>query len=418
MIDLTFLRTHFRWLLAGFVLTFASSFGQTYFIALFGGQLRNAFGLSHGELGGLYTIATLASAATLVWLGQLADRMSLRLLSALTLGGLAAASLAMAGVASPLMLIAVFFGLRLFGQGLLSHLAMTAMGRWFLEYRGRALSIAALGFPVGEAVLPSVVVALVAAFGWRQTWLAAGATLVLVLLPLVVRLLRTEPVPRQPGPARTAGAAGTAPRAAERAGAEQRQWSRAEVLRDPLFYALLPGILAPSFMVTGVFFHQVHLAEVKGWSLSWFAACYPVYAAATVALSLVAGWAIDRWRAARLLPFYLLPLAAGLAVLALVDAPAGTVVFMLLAGCTSAGGVTLLGALWAELYGTRHLGANRALAVAGTVFASALGPGVMGWLIDGGIGIEDQLLAMAACALAGASLFHLLTPRLRYLTAV
>ena len=99
------------------MLTFASSFGQTYFIALFGGQLRGAFGLSHGELGGLYTIATLASAATLVWLGQLADRMPLRLLSALTLGGLAAASLAMAGVASPLMLIAVFFGLRLFGQG-------------------------------------------------------------------------------------------------------------------------------------------------------------------------------------------------------------------------------------------------------------------------------------------------------------
>jgi hypothetical protein len=91
---------------------------------------------------------------------------------------------------------------------------------------------------------------------------------------------------------------------------------------------------------------------------------------------------------------------------------------MLLAGCTSAGGVTLLGALWAELYGTRHLGANRALAVAATVFASALSPGVMGWLIDGGIGIEDQLLAMAACALAGASLFHLLTPRLRHLTAV
>lgn len=50
--------------------------------------------------------------------------------------------------------------------------------------------------------------------------------------------------------------------------------------------------------------------------------------------------------------------------------------------------------------------------------ASALGPGVMGWLIDGGIRIEDQLLAMAACALAGASLFHLLTPRLRHLTAV
>jgi MFS family permease len=151
--------------------------------------------------------------------------------------------------------------------------------------------------------------------------------------------------------------------------------------------------------------------------LTWFAACYPIYALATVAVSLATGWAVDRWRAARLLPFYLLPLAAGLLVLAWVDVPAGTVAFMMLAGATSGGAVTLLGALWAELYGTRHLGAIRALAVAGMVFSSALGPGVMGWLIDWGVILEHQFLVMAVYTVAGASLFRLLAPRLRYVTA-
>ena len=183
MTDLDFLRSNARWLAAGLLLTFASSFGQTYFIALFGGQLRAAFELSHGDFGSLYTLATLASAATLVWLGPSADRVSVHRLAALTLCGLAAASLAMAGVASPLMLVAVLYGLRLFGQGMLSHLAMTAMARWFSEYRGRALSIAGLGFPFGEAVLPSVAVALMAALGWRQTWVAAAGMLLVVAAP-------------------------------------------------------------------------------------------------------------------------------------------------------------------------------------------------------------------------------------------
>ena len=405
MIDLHFFKAHARWLAAGFLLALASSFGQTYFIALFAGEIRSTFDLSHGAFGGLYTLATLASAGTLVGLGHLADRMRLAGLSAIALCALAAMSLAMAGVSSTIMLVGVLFGLRLFGQGMLTHIAMTAMARWFAEHRGRALSIAALGHPAGEAILPSVVVVLTIAIGWRATWLAATAFL-LAAAPLVFWLLR-----REPASARTHLGAGGAVRS------DRRQWTRSEVLRDRHFYALLPGIMAPSFMTTAVFFHQVHLAETKAWTLGWFAACYPIYALATVLVSLASGWAIDRKGAARLLPFYLVPLASGLLALATVDGPPAAVLFMTLAGITSGGAVTLLGALWAELYGTRHLGAIRALAVASMVLSSALGPGVMGALIDWGVSLEDQFLAMAAYALGAAGLFHLLTPRLRHLTA-
>ena len=54
----------------------------------------------------------------------------------------------------------VIFALRLCGQGMTSHIAVVAMARWFDAERGRALSIAALGFSVGEAVLPIVFVVL------------------------------------------------------------------------------------------------------------------------------------------------------------------------------------------------------------------------------------------------------------------
>ncbi len=401
MLSLAFLRENARWLGAGFLLALSSSFGQTFFIAIFAGELRAAFGLSHGAFGGIYTAATLASAATLVWLGKAADHVRLSWLSAATLCGLAVAAIAMAGVAGPLMLLGVIYGLRLFGQGMLSHLAMTAMGRWYAAQRGRAISVAALGFPAGEAIFPILAVTLMAWLGWRWTWVVAAAALLLLAIPLVVQLLRREPAPAKPADSdRTAAA--TAP---------VRDWTRREVLRDPFFYGLLPGILAPSFILTGVFFHQVHLVETKGWSLAWFAASFMGYAAAVVVTSLIVGWAVDRWSAARLLPAYLLPMALGLVVLAAVDDPLAAPAFMILAGGTAGGAITILSALWAELYGTRNLGAIRALGVAGMVFASALAPGFMGWLIDLGIGLEDQIAGMAAYAFLAAGCFVLLTRR-------
>ncbi len=346
----------------------------------------------------------IASAATLVWLGKLADRKGLALLSAAILCGLAAAALAMSAAGSLVVLAGALFGLRLFGQGMLGHIAMTAMARWFTAHRGRALSIAALGFPAGEAVFPFLAVALIAAIGWRTTWMVAAALLLCLALPLCVWLLQREP---------DTGVPEAGDGAAGRPAAAPRDRTRREVLRDPFFYGLLPGIMAPSFMITGVFFHQVHLVETKGWSLAWFAASFPAYSVAAVAGSLGCGWAVDRWDAVRLISGYLLPMALGFLVLGLGATPAAAPVFMALIGCTAGAGATIVGALWAELYGTRHLGAIRALAMAALVFAAALAPGSMGWLIDRGVGIETQLLWFTGYTLCAAGALWPLTLRLR-----
>jgi MFS family permease len=190
-------------------------------------------------------------------------------------------------------------------------------------------------------------------------------------------------------------------------------WTRAQVLRDARFYGLLPGLLAPPFIITGVLFHQVHLVEVKGWTLAGFAASYPLYAASATVVALGFGWLVDRHGAARILPFYLVPLALGLALLSVGDAFVIAAAFMVLMGATAGGATIVLGAIWAELYGTGHLGATRALGVALTVLATAMAPGIMGWLIDQGVRLEVQLrlcaLYLGACALG----LGLLLPSLR-----
>ncbi|WP_119462149.1 MFS transporter [Rhodospirillaceae bacterium SYSU D60014] len=401
------LRSEIRWLSSGFLLTLCSGFGQTYFIAIFAGYLKADLAMTDGQFGSLYTVGTLASAALLMWAGKFADKFSIRWLGVGVMAGLALTSLAMASVASAWMLALVLFGLRFFGQGMLTHVAMTAMGRWFNRKRGRAVSIAALGFPAGEAVLPLIAVTAIGLVGWRLMWVAAAVALVAVPVPVLIALLRRERTPTA-GPA-APGDCGEDP--------VRRDWTRGEVLKSRLFYALMPGVLAQPFIATGIFFNQVTIVEMKGWELAWFAAGFPVLAGVSVLSALAAGWMVDRFGARRLLPSFLVPLGVAILILTYVTSPYVLPVFMALVGLTLGSSATIQGALWAELYGTRHLGAIRAFATAGMVFSTALSPGLIGILMDAGVALEAQFLAMAAYCFIAALWMGSLMPRLNRLAA-
>ena len=399
----TFVRRAAPALGLGFLLSFGSSVGQTYFISLFAGDIRADLNLTHGSFGALYTSATLASAMTFLWLGKLTDRFNLSLLSAFSLVGLSGCALLIAGVNSLTSLIMALFGLRLFGQGLLSHIAITAMGCWFMVERGRALSIATLGFPFGEALLPVLVAFLLTFCTWREIWTGASVGMIIIMLPVLLWLAylvreRGLDRPRNDvfGPE----------------GSGRLSWTRGQVLRDPRFYGLLPGLLAPPFIITGVLFHQVHLVETKSWTLAAFASCYPLYAISSIAASLAAGWLIDRSGAARLLRFYLLPLALGLALLAATDAIFAAPAFMLLMGASAGAATVVVGVLWAELYGTDHLGAIRSMVVALLVLSTAMAPGLMGLLIDAGLSLDSQFVLLSIYVFACAIAFVAMSPSL------
>lgn len=380
-----FLGVNARWLGGGLLLTFCSSVGQTFFISLFAGQIRSDFVLSHGDFGFLYMLATLASAGTLVWLGKWADRVSISRLAACWIIALSAAAILMAAANSIVLLLISLYLLRLFGQGMLSHTALVAMGRWFHAERGRAVSVASIGYQIGEGLLPLVVVVLLGYMHWRSVWVCAAIALVIVALPLSHATLSK---PRKPS-------------SRDRDNFERgHQWTRAEVLRDLPFWVVCTGVLAPAFIGTSVFFHQVHLSELKHWSLTVIASSFGVLSITSVVVGLVAGQLIDRFSARVMLPFFLFPLSLGCVVLALFDSAFIMFLFMSLLGTSYGISNAVFGAIWPETYGTRHLGSIRAVVSAAMVFASALGPGITGWLIDLGIGFELQLLTMSVYCLS------------------
>ncbi|MGB0865132.1 MAG: MFS transporter [Granulosicoccaceae bacterium] len=397
---LQFVRDNTRWLLGGFLLTFFSSFGQTFFISLSGAEIRGEYGLSHGEFGGLYMLATLASAATLPSLGRVVDIISVARTIALIVPMLVLATASMALAHSIWGLLLSLYMLRLFGQGMMSHTAMTAMGRWYSAHRGRAVSLVALGHQCGEAILPILAISLFASFGWRISWLLAGAALLLLALPLIYLLMRVERTPQQ------------SDKAVDLSLEPRRHWRREDVLRDGLFWRLTLAVLAPSFISTAIFFHQDYLLTLRGWPAESFAQAFVLLAGITVCSALIAGQLIDKFSGVSLLPYFLLPLAMGCLTIGVVEAEFGIYLFMGLMGVSYGMSSVLYGAIWPELYGTQHLGSIRAVITAMMVFSSALGPGVTGWLIDLGVDYGHQMLVLGTyCVCVSAMMYSVIKQR-------
>ena len=138
---LEFYRQNARWLCGGFLLACFSGFGQTFYISIWGSEIRSEFGLSHGDFGLVYMMATLASAAVLPFVGRLVDVASVAVTSVIVITMLSLAAVTMSFASTLPMLIAAIFLLRLFGQGMMTHTAITAMGRWYASNRGKVLAI-------------------------------------------------------------------------------------------------------------------------------------------------------------------------------------------------------------------------------------------------------------------------------------
>lgn len=400
-----FVARHRRFVGFGFLFAAGSSFGQTYFIGVFGPSIQAEFGLSHTQWGTIYLIGTLASAMLLPWTGRYIDRMNLMRYSYLVLALMICACLVAAATPGPVWLILSIFFLRQSGQGLMSHVAITSMGRYFESHRGRAIAVASLGFAAAEAILPYLAVTLIAVIGWRYTYVGSASLLLLGLVPLVSMLLRGQSSvdSRAETPAVDSAAA-----QAKRS----RSWTLAEMMRDGRFLMMLPGLTAPSAIVTALFFHHLNIADSKGWSAEWITGSYGIYALFITLTSLVAGPLVDRLGAVRLVPFMLVPLILALLTLALFNASLSVWLYMTMIGIHTGISHTAVSAMWAELYGVTHLGAIKSFATAISVFASAMGPVTFGILLDQGFTVELVFVFLACYTLvAGVLLMSALPPR-------
>lgn len=372
-------------LLFGLLATLFSAFGQTFFIGLFSGLWRDEFGLSNARISLLYSAATLISGGLIIKLGGWLDDIPLHRYTAVVVVAFTCGCVLIALAPAAWVLLPGILLLRLCGQGLMGHIAMSTIARYFSSGRGRALSIAQLGFPLGEASFPLLVVAALGSMHWRSLWWLAAA-LLLLLLPLLLLLSRSVPPPET------------------QTAADQSDASRRHVLRDQRFYLILPVILAAPFIITGLFFHQAAVVAAMQWPLALLASAFVVFAICQVGSGLLTGLLIDRFTARRLMRFYLFPMGIACLLLWLHSSRWVAFVYMGLLGLSAGANSTVSGALWAEMYGTRHIGAIRAMQHALMVLSTAASPLLLGVLMDSGVNMRALAAAMGGYALLAAPL--------------
>ena len=373
-----------KWfLMFGFVMAFTSSFGQTFFIGLFTPSIEATFELNHSQWGSIFMTGTLFSAAALTFTGSRIDRMPLRRYSLLVCGCLAAGCLLTAVAPTALFLIPAIFLLRHAGQGLATHTALAGMIKNFREDRGKAVAIATLGFPAGRAALPIFTVMAIAAFGWRETYASCGIIILLLIFPIIAALLKNHP---NTAPVHVLNKS-TIPSTHKNFRLEP---TLRQVLHTPHIYLLVPGLLAPSFFDTALSFHLLPIATLKSWPAEWVTTGYAIYGATSVIGSIWIGTIIDKHGSVRFLPYSLVPYIGGLLVLAFLRDPAWAWLYLGLFGLGSGIRVTLIPVVLSELYGTRHIGAIRSFIATIGVFASAIGPPILGLGLDLQASIETM----------------------------
>ena len=386
MFNFQFLKSNFQYLLFGFLMTFCSSFGQTFFLGIFNPFIREDLNLSHSEFGGIYSAATLVSSLTIIWLGKKIDDFKLRNFAIFVCISLFFAAVFMSQLSSLVHLLLAIFFLRLFGQGLMSHTSSTAMARYFDKNRGKALGVAWLGLSFGEGILPGLVIFLLNYLVWKKIWITIAVFLIVFVLPLIVFLLKNFKD-------------NSIEQEQSKKSENIKNWTRQEVLKDLRFYFLLPAVLCPAFLITGIFINQIYLFENLNWGINFIAPSFTAYAIFSVISLQLSGFLIDKFSALKILPFYLIPMILGLLFSLLFKFALSPVIFFILMAITNGTSNVLLTSTWSEMYGTKHLGAIRSITVSLIVFSTSLSPFLFGYLIDFGFDAKDITLFMVIYAL-------------------
>ena len=372
MFKFKFIKSNFKYLFFGFLMTFCSSFGQTFFLGIFNPFIREDLNLSHSEFGGIYSIATLVSSLTIIWLGKKIDDFKLRNFAVFVCLSLFFAAVLMSQLSGYIHLIFAIFFLRLFGQGLMSHTSSTSMAKIFNKNRGKALAISWLGLSFGEGILPALVIYLLNIFFWKTIWIIIAGFILIIIFPLVIYLLKNFKYSE-------------VKEDEQKINFKIKHWTRKEVLRDVKFYFLLPAVLCPPFLITGIFINQIYLFENANWSLNFLGLSFTAYAITTVLSLQISGYLIDKFSAVKILPFYLIPLIFGFIVSILFKSTFSPILFFIFIAITNGTANVLMTSTWSEIYGTKNLGAIRSITISLMVFSTALSPFLFGFLIDFGL---------------------------------
>ena len=371
----------FKVIIFGFIFTFFSSFGQSFFLGLFNSSIRNTLSITQGEFGSIYASATLLSSFLLIWVGKKIDDINIFKFAFFVSILLSFSCFFFSKISSVFFLFIAVFLMRFSGQGMMSHTATTTISRFFTKSRGKALSTCWFGLSTAEFILPVLIVYLLTVTAWQNIWILISI-FVLFFLPFTSYFLvnKLNFDSREETNEKNSKHSNI------------KQWKRIEVIKDYRFYIVCLNMLAMPWIATGVFVYQSFISESKNWGTFVIAQSFMLYSVLSVITLLASGFLIDKFTSRKLLIFMNIPLLFSTLILIFFNSSISAFVFLGLIGISNGFANILGSSTWAEIYGVKYIGSIKALTTALMVFSTAFGTALFGVLIDKGFSIEKIAL--------------------------
>ena len=368
----------------GFIFTFFSSFGQSFFLGLFNPSIRNDLNISHGQFGSIYALATIFSSLTLIWFGKKIDEFKLLNYSFIVIFFLILSSFFFSLINNLYLLIIGIFLMRFSGQGLMSHTSTTTISRYFNQRRGKALSAVWFGLSTAEFILPALIVFMLTFLSWRSIWQFISLLMLIVLPIVVLSTIKNLSINSR-----------ESNNIFDRSLNRIKSWKRSEVIKDVKFYIISLNMLAMPWIATGVFVYQSFISDSKSWEIYTIPKSFMIYSISSILTLILSGFLVDRFTSRKLIYFINAPLLMGLIFLYFLNQQFIAYIFFGLLGVSNGLANVLGSSTWAEIYGVKYIGSIKALTTALMVFSTAFGTAIFGYFIDLGLSIETISLISA-----------------------
>jgi len=384
-------------LAAGIIGILMSIPGQTMGVSVFTESLLSDLQINRNNLSLAYLVGTVGSGLIITRAGKLYDRYGARVMAFIAgvMLGLMLVYLtrvdrlveSMEGVKwlSPAvltfaLLVLGFWGIRFFGQGLLTMVSRNMVMKWFNRRRGLANALLGIFSALGFSVAPKILDQIIQRLEWRGAWIFLAILVGTVFALFVLVIFRDNPEDCGCEPD---GKLGKQKISRRPPSLPDHDFTLKEARNTLAFWAFTLGLSLSALYISGLTFHVVSVFEVSGLTREDGLGIFVPSSLIAVGIQFVGGYASDYIRLKYLLLLFALGMVLSIMGLVLLGG-APVAYWMVIAGNGVVWGfyTVLIGVTWPRFYGLKHLGAISGFSISWIVIGSALGPYMFSLSVD------------------------------------
>ncbi len=375
-------------LFAGIVGVIMSIPGQTMGVSVFTDHLIKDLSISRVGLSTAYLVGTAASGFIITHAGILYDKLGARIIAIMSgffLGLMLIYLSRVDVIASSIgrliphlkgddiifgLMVLGFFGIRFFGQGVLTMTSRNMVMKWFDRRRGFANSFLGVFTSFGFSYSPRIIQKMIDHSGWRESWIYLAVICGIGFVIFAAIFFRDNPedaslIPDGKKIARSSKRFKSTP---------DKDYTLKEAVKTFSFWVFNLTLTMNALYLTAYTFHVVSVFGHYGYDNAKAVSIFLPTAFVAVGFTFAGSWLSDYIRLKLLLSVNTIGLLLSMAGMLALGTPSG--IPLIIAGNGISNGMfgILMAITWPRFFGVKHLGHISGFAMSWTVIGSALGP--------------------------------------------